>query len=325
MKPCSPRSGSPARSTPWPCCTGACCRRSASKRPTPSTTTKQVPPQRHQVPLPCRAVGTVRGAPGEPGAGGLRRGGRGRLGSRGLHVRPHGPAAAAGDQHRARHDRPQPGAHGRARRRHRFRRAVLAGAGNQLRARGCATGGRMSLLRRSKPSAARTRTKKNAPAWLARFARIPWRRLAPAGAVLFACLAVLLVLRVSLNKPVEPRGDLRPLPARAAARCGEGRARIAAWRGGWSAWISNASPPPWKPSPGWIAPPWPAAGRVHCACRWWSRSRWRAGASAASSTSRGEVFVQDAQHIPAELPQLVGPAGLRGRDDGALPGRAGRA
>ena len=45
-------------------------------------------------------------------------------------------------QHRAGHDRPQPGADGRARRGHRLRRTVLAGARDQLRARAGGRSGR---------------------------------------------------------------------------------------------------------------------------------------------------------------------------------------
>ncbi len=40
---------------------------------------------------------------------------------------------------------------------------------------------------------------------------------------------------------------------------------------------------------------------------------------------RGAVFVHDAQHIPAELPELVGPPGYEAQMTARLPRRAGAA
>ncbi len=61
--------------------------------------------------------------------------------------------------------------------------------------------------------------------------------------------------------------------------------------------------------PGWIAPPWRAPGPAACACSWSEQTpvaRW--GESGLLNT-RGELFVNDARHIPPELPELVGPPG----------------
>ncbi len=93
----------------------------------------------------------------------------------------------------------------------------------------------------------------------------------------------------------------------------------------WSAWTSRASPPPCETIP-WVdragvARSWPRALRVQVVEQK-PVARWGEGGLL---NTRGEVFVQDAQHIPAELPELVGPAGHRSRDDRALPRRAGAA
>ena len=94
----------------------------------------QVLPQRHEVLLPVGTVARGREASRESRSGHLRRRGRRRLGPRRLHDGQDRPALPAGDQHRAGHDRPQPGAHGGARARHQFRAAGVAGARDQLRA-----------------------------------------------------------------------------------------------------------------------------------------------------------------------------------------------
>jgi cell division protein FtsQ len=167
----------------------------------------------------------------------------------------------------------------------------------------------MSLLRRKKPSAARTRTRKSAPAWLAWFAMIPWRRLAPAGAMVLACLAVLLVLRFALNKPVERVAisgrfqRVQPLDVEKAVREALDDAglvsvdleRIAA-AVETIPWVDRAS----------VARSWPRALRV-VVVEQKPVARWGEGGLV---NTRGEVFVQDAQHIPAELPELVGPPGF---------------
>jgi cell division protein FtsQ len=167
----------------------------------------------------------------------------------------------------------------------------------------------MSLIRRKKPSNARTRTRRGAPAWLAFFAKIPWRRLAPASAVLLGCLALLLVLRFALNKPVDRVAisgrfqRVQPLDVEKAVReslRGAGMvsvdlARIAA-AVETIPWVDRAS----------VARSWPRALRVQVVEQK-PVARWGEGGLV---NVRGEVFVQNAQHVPAELPELVGPPGF---------------
>ncbi len=69
------------------------------------------------------------------------------------------------------------------------------------------------IFTRRRKSAARNRTKAQRPGWLARLPSIPWKRLAPAGALIVGIAAVLLVLRMVLDQPGAQRRDLRPLPA----------------------------------------------------------------------------------------------------------------
>ena len=74
-----------------------------------------------------------RGSSARPGARNLSRPAARKAGGARFHDGPHRPAAAAGDQYRARHDLPQPGADGGARQRHRLRGAGLARARDQPR------------------------------------------------------------------------------------------------------------------------------------------------------------------------------------------------
>jgi cell division protein FtsQ len=164
------------------------------------------------------------------------------------------------------------------------------------------------MLARRKKGVARNKPKRATPTWVARAMNLPWRRMAPAGGVVLAIIAVLLTLRFSLDKPVERVAisgrfqRVQPLDVEKAVRIavkGQGMVgvdldRIAAAVEA-IPWVDRAS----------VARSWPRQLRVQVVEQT-PVARW--GETGLLNT-RGEVFVQDAQHIPAELPELVGPPG----------------
>jgi cell division protein FtsQ len=165
----------------------------------------------------------------------------------------------------------------------------------------------MMFSRGRTPGAARNRKQKQ-PGWLARLPRIPWRRLAPAGAVLLLVAGALVALRLVLDQPVQRVAisgrfqRVQPLDVEKAVRNalhGAGLVGVDLQR------ISAAVETiPWVDRAA-VARSWPRALRVQVVEQK-PVARWGEGGLV---NTRGEVFVQDAQHIPAELPELVGPPG----------------
>jgi cell division protein FtsQ len=166
----------------------------------------------------------------------------------------------------------------------------------------------MIFSRGRKSGRARNRPRKDTPGWLSRLKTMPWRRLAPIGAVLLAVGGGLLALRIAMDQPVQSVAisgrfqRVQPLDVEKAVRDalhGAGLvsvdlARIAA-AVETIPWVDRAA----------VARSWPGALRVQVVEQK-PVARWGEGGLV---NTRGEVFVQDAQHIPAELPELVGPAG----------------
>ncbi|HTQ36853.1 MAG TPA: cell division protein FtsQ/DivIB [Steroidobacteraceae bacterium] len=166
----------------------------------------------------------------------------------------------------------------------------------------------MSLFRRRKPAGA-ARSRARSPGWLARLPGIPWRRLAPAGLLLLALGGALVALRFTLDGPVRQVAisgrfqRVQPLDVEKAVRGalhGEGMLGVDLGRVAQAVesvpWVDRAS----------VARSWPEGLRVQVVEQK-PVARW--GESGLVNV-RGEVFVQDAQHIPAELPELVGPQGF---------------
>ena len=164
------------------------------------------------------------------------------------------------------------------------------------------------IFSRGKKAAPRNRVKQKSASWLSRLPAIPWRRLAPAGAVLLGIAGGLLALRIALDQPVKRVTisgrfqRVQPLDVEKAVRDslhGAGLvsvdlARIAA-AVETIPWVDRAA----------VARGWPTALRVQV-LEQKPVARWGEGGLV---NTRGEVFVQDAQHVPAELPELVGPPG----------------
>ncbi len=122
-------------------------------------------------------------------------------------------------------------------------------------------------------------------------------------------VAVLLALRMSLDQPVQRvaiSGSLQrvqPLDVEKAVRDalhGAGLVSVDLQRIAAAVetipWVDRAS----------VARSWPRALRVQVVEQR-PVARWGEGGLV---NVRGKVFVQDAQHIPAELPELVGPQGF---------------
>ncbi len=163
---------------------------------------------------------------------------------------------------------------------------------------------------RKKPGAARNRPRKEAPAWVTGLMALPWRRLVPAGALLLVLLGAFVALRFALDQPIQQVAisgrfqRVQPLDVEQAVRgavhgdgmVGVDLARIA------SAveaipWVDRAS----------VARSWPSGLRVQVVEQK-PVARWVAAAGLVNT--RGEVFVRNAQHVPPELPELVGPPGF---------------
>jgi cell division protein FtsQ len=144
---------------------------------------------------------------------------------------------------------------------------------------------------------------------VARLPAIPWRRLAPAGAVLLALAGACGALRFALDRPVEHVAisgrfqRVQPVDVEQAVRGalqGDGMVAVDLERIAGAVesieWVDRAS----------VARSWPSGLRVQVVEQ---RPVARWGESGLVNT-RGELFVQAAQHVPAELPQLVGPSGF---------------
>jgi cell division protein FtsQ len=157
------------------------------------------------------------------------------------------------------------------------------------------------------------RARQASPAKAGRFAlpTINWRRWLPALALVGALLATGMALRFALNQPlhriaVEGRFQrVSPLDVEKAVRGAVGKSGLVtvdleavsrAVRA--IPWVDGAS----------VARSWPNGLTVyvdeqHPVARW---------GETGLVNVRGELFVNDARHIPAELPELVGPPGAQG-------------
>jgi len=160
-------------------------------------------------------------------------------------------------------------------------------------------------LGRSKSAPRNRRLREGGPRWRI---NLPWRRIAPAVAVLLGATAALYGLRFALDQPVERitiAGRFQRVQAldveKAVRRAvgSEGMAGVELERIASAVeaipWVDRAS----------VARSWPRALTVQVVeqlpvARWGEQGLVNV---------RGEVFVHDARHIPAELPELVGPEG----------------
>lgn len=155
--------------------------------------------------------------------------------------------------------------------------------------------------KRSKAAGASKRRRFTLPA-------INWRRWVPALALCGALLAGGLALRTALDQPldrisVEGRFQrVSPLDVEKAVRGAVGDAGLAAVD---LAAVSRAVRQiPWVDGAS-VARSWPNGLRVYVEEQ---RPVARWGETGLVNV-RGELFVNDARHIPAELPELVGPRG----------------
>jgi cell division protein FtsQ len=162
------------------------------------------------------------------------------------------------------------------------------------------------MLWRRKPRSSNRR--REAKGWTLRLSSIPWRRWLPAGGVLLAVLGVVFGVRLMLDQPVERVAisgrfqRVQPLDIEKAVRGAVGRQGMVgvdletiARAVQQIPWVDRAS----------VARSWPKGLHVQVVEQT-PVARW--GESGLVNT-RGEVFVHDARHIPAELPELVGPPG----------------
>jgi cell division protein FtsQ len=166
----------------------------------------------------------------------------------------------------------------------------------------------MSIVRRKKSGAARNRARE-ASGWVTQLPAIPWRRLLPVGALLIAVLGACVALRFALDRPVRSVAisgrfqRVQPLDVEKAVRDalhGHGMVGVDLERiaGAVEAipWVDRAS----------VARSWPNGLRVQVVeqqpvARWGEKGL---------VNMRGELFIRDAQHVPPELPELVGPPGF---------------
>jgi cell division protein FtsQ len=167
----------------------------------------------------------------------------------------------------------------------------------------------MIFARRRKTGAARRASGKGAVSWVMRIPAIPWQRLVPAGALVLLVLGAFVTLRMALDRPVGHIAisgrfqRVQPPDVEKAVRGalhGDGMVAVDLDRIAQAveeiAWVDRVS----------VARSWPSGLRVQVVEQR-PVARWGDGALV---NTRGEVFVQDAQHIPPELPQLVGPDGF---------------
>lgn len=140
--------------------------------------------------------------------------------------------------------------------------------------------------------------------------RIPWRRALPVAAGVLAVGGVLFALRLVFDQPltrVEISGRfqrVQPLDVEKAVRGAVGRQGLVsvdleavseAVRH--IPWVDRAS----------VARSWPQGLSVQVTEQI-PVARW---GEAGLLNARGEIFVSDARHLPAELPVLTGPAGFQ--------------
>lgn len=155
----------------------------------------------------------------------------------------------------------------------------------------------------------RVRNRRKEASWSLRLPNISWRRWLPAGAVLLAIMAVLLGLRYALDQPVERVAitgrfqRVQPLDVEKAVRSQVGRQGMvgvdleAISRAVEQiVWVDRAT----------VARSWPRGIHVQVVEQV-PVARWGA---AGLVNLRGELFVNDSRHIPAELPELIGPPGF---------------
>lgn len=154
------------------------------------------------------------------------------------------------------------------------------------------------------------RVKASGPDVAARLKAIPWRRALGPLAALGMIAACVLAARLVLDQPLEKvavEGRLQrvsPLDVEKAVRDAAGsqglvavdldKVSAAVKR---IAWVDRAS----------VARRWPNGLSVQVAEQM-PVARW---GETGLVNLRGELFVNDARHIPAELPELVGPAGTQ--------------
>jgi cell division protein FtsQ len=163
------------------------------------------------------------------------------------------------------------------------------------------------FARRKKP-AARNRAKQGEAGRFARLASLPWRRLASIGGVVLGIAIAVFALRLVLDQPVERVAitgrfqRVQPLDVEQAVRAavaGHGMVGVDLERVAAAveriAWVDRAS----------VARSWPHGLAVQIVEQV-PVARW---GEAGLVNTRGQLFVQDSRHIPAELPELVGPQG----------------
>jgi cell division protein FtsQ len=155
----------------------------------------------------------------------------------------------------------------------------------------------------------RVRNRRKEAGWSLRLPDISWRRWLPVGAVLLAIMAVLLGVRYALDQPVERVAitgrfqRVQPLDVEKAVRSQVGRQGMvgvdleAISRAVEQiVWVDRAT----------VARSWPRGLHVQVVEQV-PVARWGA---AGLVNMRGELFVNDSRHIPAELPELIGPLGF---------------
>lgn len=142
------------------------------------------------------------------------------------------------------------------------------------------------------------------PSWLA----ANWRRLLPAGGVVMAVVAGWLGLRMLLDQPVERLNisgrfqrvqalDVQKAVRNALGRQGMVSVDLAAVSRAVQKlqWVDRAS----------VARSWPRGLSIQIVEQT-PVARW---GEAGLLNSRGEVFVRESRHLPAELPEFTGPEG----------------
>ncbi len=151
--------------------------------------------------------------------------------------------------------------------------------------------------------------RKEAAGWSLGLSAIQWRRWAPAGAVLLALSVVVFGIRLALDQPVE-RVDISGRFQRVQPQDVEKAVRAAVDSLGMVGvdlqavsqavqqipWVDRAS----------VARSWPRGLQIRV-IEQTPVARW--GESGLLNI-RGEVFVHESRHIPAELPALLGPPGF---------------
>ena len=202
----------------------------------------------------------------------------------------------ARDQHRARHDRSLAGADGRARGRHRFRRACLARARDQLRA---GEDLNMALFRR--------RNRRRPAGRRFEMPQLEWTRATRVAGAVAALVALTVLLAVGLDQPV--RSFVIDGPFQRVAAVEVQQASLGALKGGFVSadldrlrkavealtWVDRAR----------VQRLWPNRIRIEIVEQQ-AAARW--GEDGLLNT-RGEVIATGVRHVPPELPRLEGPEG----------------